>query len=234
VPRDRSSHRIDRSQLPDEFTPETVRAMDLHTARTLANPHNGILTPEEQASFDRVLRQTMQRTGERLGRPRPFGPAAVDPELRGSYLRTRRRLDAQTERARRAFPELTAGWSDAAETKPEVETAVPEADSDELDDVTVGTLESEIEQTADTLEILEQIAAIQQQQLEHQRSRVLSETRGVFFALAVSVAVIVAGIAPLVEASAHERRLILLWTAIVCIAAGLVYAIVRAVQSRSA
>ena len=83
------------------------------------------------------------------------------------------------------------------------------------------------------MEILEQIAAIQQQQLEHQRSQLLSETRGVFFALAVSVAVIVAGVAPLVEASSEDRRLILIWTAVVCVIAGLGYAAVRAVQSRS-
>ena len=51
---------------------------------------------------------------------------------------------------------------------------------------------------------------MQQQQLEHQRSQLLSETRGLFFALAVSVAVIIAGVAPLVEASSEDRRLILI------------------------
>ena len=85
------------------------------------------------------------------------------------------------------------------------------------EDVSLGTFETEIEQTSDTLEILEQIALVQQQQLEHQRSQLLSETRGVFFALAVSVAVIVAGVAPLVEASSDDRRLILIWTAVVCV-----------------
>jgi hypothetical protein len=76
-------------------------------------------------------------------------------------------------------------------------------------------------------------AKIQQQQLEHQRSQLLSETRGIFFALAVSVAVIIAGIAPLVEASADDRRLILLWTALVCVLAGLGYAAVRSFQARA-
>ena len=52
-----------------------------------------------------------------------------------------------------------------------------------------------------------------------------------FFALLVSVAVIVAGVAPLVEAEPHERTLIVLWTLVVCAVAGVVYAVVRAAQS---
>ena len=56
--------------------------------------------------------------------------------------------------------------------------------------------------------------------------------RGVFFALLVSVAVIVAGVTPLVQASPHERRLILVWTLAICATAGVVYAIVRARQSK--
>jgi hypothetical protein len=46
--------------------------------------------------------------------------------------------------------------------------------------------------------------------------------------------VIVAGVAPLVAADPDERRLIVLWTLALCAVAGVVYAIVRAVQSRRA
>ena len=53
--------------------------------------------------------------------------------------------------------------------------------------------------------------------------RVLHDVRGVFFALVVSVAVVVAGVAPLVQADADERRLIVFWTLAVCGAAGIVY-----------
>ena len=60
----------------------------------------------------------------------------------------------------------------------------------------------------------------------------LRDVRGVFFAFILSVAVIVAGVAPLVEADADERRMIVLWTLAVCGAAGIVYAVVRAAQSR--
>ena len=99
------------------------------------------------------------------------------------------------------------------------------------DDISLGELESEIEQTSDTLEILERIASIQLQQLEHQRTQMLRDTRGLFFALMVSVAVIVAGVAPLVEAEPDDRRVIVLWTLAVCAAAA-AYAIVRAAQPK--
>jgi multisubunit Na+/H+ antiporter MnhE subunit len=55
--------------------------------------------------------------------------------------------------------------------------------------------------------------------------------RGLFFALIVSVAVIVAGVAPLVEASHHDRRVIVVWTLVVCVLAGVAYAVVRVAQS---
>jgi len=53
----------------------------------------------------------------------------------------------------------------------------------------------------------------------------------VYFAVVVSVAVIVSGVAPLVAAEPSQRLLILGWTALVCLTAGLVYAAVRAAQS---
>ncbi|HWJ98351.1 MAG TPA: hypothetical protein VNQ33_09335 [Acidimicrobiales bacterium] len=252
MPPDRS-RRIDRSQLPGEFTPETVRRLGMRTARALAHPDNGVLTPEEQVAFDRVLREVMQESAERLGRSvgrsrRPPPPDA-DPHLRRSYLRTQQRLDAQAERARQAFPQLAGGWADPAPPARPVDGAPvgaapvdparpvggveAAADGAADDEVSVGAFEHEIEQTSDTLEILEQIAGIQQQQLEHQRSQLLSETRGLFFALAVSVAVIIAGVAPLVSASPHDRRSILAWTAIVCAVGGVAYAIVRSVQAKA-
>ena len=125
-----------------------------------------------------------------------------------------------------SLPQLTDQWDEPLGL-PE-----PTVDEGEQDDaISLGALESEIEQTSDTLEILERIASIQEQQLEHQRSQVLRDVRGVFFALLVSVAVIVAGVTPLVQAEPHERWLIVLWTLVVCGLAGVGYAIVRAAQS---
>jgi len=239
MPSDRPPRRVDRSQLPEEFTAETVRAMGFRMARFLANPRNGVLTPDEQVAFDRALREELQGSADRLGRSvrraRHGQPLDLDPDLRRSYQRTQQRLDAQAERTRRAFPQLTDEWGTG---EPTTAPELPAVDGAEIDvdggeDESIGTLAAEIEQTSDTLDILEQIASLQQQQLEHQRSQLLSETRGLFFALAVSIAVIIAGVAPLVEASAHDRRLILAWTAAVCVLGGVGYAAVRARQSKS-
>ncbi len=206
-----------------------MRRLDVSTVRRLSQRGNGILDADEQRSFDQALRSVMMdttgRLDESLRRVRRGGPAGLDPQLRRSYARTEERLAAQARRARETFPQLTAAWN---ETEAPAETSA----SEEHDDaISLGTLESEIDQASDTLEILERIASIQQQQLEHQRTQVLRDVRGLFFALLVSVAVIVAGVAPLVEAEPHERRLIALWTLVVCAAAGVVYAIVRARQS---
>ncbi len=220
---------LSRADLPAELTPETVRRLDAFTVRRLSQPGNGILTADEQRSFDQALRSVMQDTTDRLDqslrRVRRGGPGGLDPELRRSYARTEERLAAQARRVRRSFPQLTDDWDETV--------GLPEpAASDEHDDaISLGALESEIEQTSDTLEILERIASIQQQQLEHQRTQVLRDVRGVCFALLVSVAVIVAGVTPLVQAEPHERRLIVLWTLVVCGVAGAVYAVVRAAQS---
>ena len=51
-------------------------------------------------------------------------------------------------------------------------------------------------------------------------------------AFLVSVAVIIAGVAPLVEAEPHDRALILFWTLAAVVMAGLVYVVVRAVQGK--
>ena len=221
---------VTRADLPEQFTPETVRRLDLFTIRRLSQRGNGILTPDEQRSFDQALGAVMHDTTERLDqslrRARRGGPGGLDPQLRRSYARTEERLAAQARRARHSLPQLTDEWDEPLGL-PE-----PTVDEGEQDDaISLGALESEIEQTSDTLEILERIASIQEQQLEHQRSQVLRDVRGVFFALLVSVAVIVAGVTPLVQAEPHERWLIVLWTLVVCGLAGVGYAIVRAAQS---
>ena len=218
---------LTRADLPAEFTPETVRRLDVFTLRRLSDHGNGVLTADEQRSFDEAVRTVMRGTTDRLDRSlrrtRGGGPPGLDPQLRGSYARTEARLAAQARRARQAFPQLADQLDATAEP-------VPAATDD--DDISLGQLESEIEQTSDTLEILERIASVQQQQLEHQRTQVLRDVRGVFFALLVSIAVIMAGVAPVVQAAPHERRLIVVWTLVVCAAAGVVYAIIRLTQSR--
>ena len=67
------------------------------------------------------------------------------------------------------------------------------------------------------------------QQAAHQLG---TRVGGFFFAFLVSVAVIIAGVAPLVDAEPHDRWLIIGWTVLACGLAGLVYAGVRLAQRR--
>jgi hypothetical protein len=232
TPPERPGHRpLTRADLPAELTPEALRHLGFRTLRQLAQPGNGVLGPEEQQQFDTALedlkRDTAALVDTTLQRSRRGGPGNLDPEMRRSYARTQQRLAEQARRARASFPELETGTTPEA---PEAPTSTEDEPDD--DDVSLGTLEQEVEQTSDTLDLLEKIASIQQQQLEHQESQLLGETRGIFFAFLVSVAVIIAGVAPLVEAEPHDRLLIALWTLATIALAGLVYGLVRAVQGK--
>ena len=231
-------HIVSRADLPDAFTAETVRRLGFRTIRQLSQPGNGILDPEEQAAFDVALRDVMAPTAERLDatlrRAKGGGPGNLDPQMRRSFARTQERLAEQARRARESFPELTTEWDpETGETPPDGPAASsPEAEAPATEDESLGSFEDDVEQATTTLEMLERIADIQQHQLEHQESQLLSETRGIFFAFLVSVAVLVAGVAPLVEAEPHDRWLILLWTVVTIVAAGVVYALVRMRQSK--
>ena len=94
----RGRRSLTRADLPDEFTPDTVRRLDVWTIRRLSQPANGILDADEQHSFDQALRSVMQDTTDRLDqslhRTRLGGQAGLDPQLRRSYARTEARLAA--------------------------------------------------------------------------------------------------------------------------------------------
>ena len=235
TPSERPGRRsITRADLPEELTAESLRHLGFRTLRQLAHPGNGVLNADEQRQFDAALedlkRDTAALVNESVQRSRRGGPGNLDPEMRRSYARTQQRLAEQARRARESFPEL----AEHLEPEPVAPEPPTPEDEDTSDDVSLGTLQDEVEQTSDTLDMLERIASIQQQQLEHQESQLLSETRGLFFAFVVSVAVIIAGVAPLVEAEPHDRWLIIVWTIVVVAAAGVVYAGVRAFQNRKA
>ena len=244
APERRPRRPLTRADLPVELTPESLRGLDFGTLRRFADHRNGVLDAEEQGVFDaalvEVMRGTASRLNETLQRSRRQGPGNLDPELRRSYQRTQQRLAEQTRRARASFPELALEDPHDAADPPAVGTPTPTVDPSasgspaagavQDDHVSPITLEQEVEQTSETLDMLERIASLQQQQLTHQESRLLTETRGVFFAFLVSVAVIVAGVAPLVEAEPHTRVSIMLWTVLVTAVAGLVYAVVRRFQ----
>jgi hypothetical protein len=240
TPAERPGRRsLTRADLPAELTAENLRHLGFRTLRQLAQPGNGVLSAEEQQQFDQALedlkRDTAALVNSSLQRSRRGGPGNLDPELRRNYARTQQRLAEQARRARESFPELAEHLDDtgAPVTPTPTPTPMPEAPETEADtDVSLGTLQDEVEQSSETLDMLERIASIQQQQLDHQETQILSETRGLFFAFIVSVSVIIAGVAPLVEAEPHDRWLIVLWTLVVVALGGAVYAGVRAFQNR--
>jgi hypothetical protein len=226
---------LTRADLPAEFTPETLRKVNFRTLRELARRGNGVLDPEEQQQYDAALAELMRGTAslvnESLQRARRGGPGNLDPAMRRSYQRTQQRLAEQAGRARESFPELAIDAPHDPADAPAPSTS-PTAEKTPDDDVSPGALAEEVEQTSETLDMLERIASLQQQQVEHQASQLLSETRGFFFAFLVSVAVIIAGVAPLVEADPHNRLVIVLWTIATIAVAGVGYVLVRMVQGR--
>ena len=237
-PSDRRPDRrpLTREDLPAELTPDSLRHVGLRTLHELAQHGNGVLDAEEQRQFDAALAEVMKGTesavNASLQRARRGGPGNLDPTMRRSYQRTQQRLAEQAGRAREAFPGLAIDAPPSADEPDETPPpATTEATLD--DDVSPDVLEQEVEQTSDTLDMLERIATLQEQQVEHQTSQLLGETRGLFFAFLVSVAVIIAGVAPLVEAEPHDRLLILLWTLAAIVVAGLAYVIVRVAQRKA-
>lgn len=234
---DRRPHRpLTREDLPAELTPETLRHLGWGTLREFSRPDNGVLDPDEQRRFDEALAEVMRGTAsvlkESLRRADHHGPANLDPGLRRSYLRAQHRLAEQARRAQDRLPELAFEPTENGHAEP-AETEESGSEEAAGDDVSPDTVEQQVEQTSETLDMLERIASLQQQQVEHQHSQLLSETRGFFFAFLVSVAVIVAGVAPLVEAEPHDRLLIALWTVVVTAAAGIVYSLVRTRQGKT-
>jgi hypothetical protein len=201
-----------------------LRHLDLRRLGQLRRPHNGVLTAEEQvqydAAFDALLAQVKDRLQDADGRVRRGGPKGLDPEMRRFYERAQQRLQEQARRAQEALPE--SGQEPAPE---EVESHDEEVSADSLTE--------DIEESSTILELLDRIAGIEEQQLDHQKSQLLLDTRGFFFAFLVSVSVIVAGVAPLVEAEPHDRFLIVAWTVLAIGLAGLVYAGVRLAQRRT-
>ncbi len=234
TPPGRPSHRqLTREDLPEEFTPDSLRHLDLRRLGQVRRPGNGVLTAAEQAQFDAAFDTLLHEVRDRLhdadGRVGRGGPRGLDPEMRRSYQRTQQRLAEQARRARAALPELDEpDVTDPAATE-QPPSSAPETTQD---DISAENLTEELEESSTILELLDRIASIEEQQLEHQKSQLLLDTRGFFFAFLVSVSVIVAGVAPLVEAEPHDRFLIVVWTVLAIALAGLVYAGVRAAQRK--
>ena len=200
----------------------------------LRRPGNGVLTPAEQAqfdtAFDTLLREVRERLHDADGRVAAAGRGASTRRCAAPTSAPSNGWQEQARRAREALPEL--GEPDVTDHR-RPSSRRPSSRTTTHDDVSAEILTEEIEESSTILELLDRIASIEEQQLEHQKSQLLLDTRGFFFAFLVSVSVIVAGVAPLVEAEPHERLLIVAGRSWPSSLAGLVYAGVRAAQRRS-
>ena len=247
--------RLTRADLPDELTPETIRRLPLSTLRRLAQPGNGILRPEEQASFDAALHEVMSETAGRVSRQvnRPdWATVLRDANTRGARRgggpgrpsrvdehlgRLARRIDQQVADAEALAPGVDWSFAQPPEVSPPADTETTETtdsiDSTGGDTETVSDLEQRLSEQMELVEVMSEIADVSKRTYELEQQRDLQNTRGVFFGFVVSVAVLVAGWAPVVAADDwSERFWILCLTVGTCVLAGVVYALIRRWQNR--
>ena len=94
-------------------------------------------------------------------------------------------------------------------------------------------LEQRLSEQMELVEVMTEIADVSKRTYALEQQRDLQNTRGVFFGFVVSVAVLVAGWAPVVAADDWSERVwILCLTVGTCALAGAVYALIRRRQNR--
>jgi hypothetical protein len=262
MPRDRRP--LTRADVPDQFTPETLRALPISTVRRLADHRNGILTGAEQEQFDRVMHEVMRAAAGRVsqqldqadwsairrdGSPRSDGPgrggdrpSRVDLQLQ----RLARRIGQQVDVAETLAPGVDWSFAQtddpapaaAQVTSPAGAVALEPTDSaDPTDDAegTVSDLEARISEQVELVEVMSEIAEMSKRTYALEQQRDLQNVRSVFFGFVVSVAVLVAGWAPLVTARDWDERIwMIVLTLGTLLAAGAVYWLVRRKQVNSA
>lgn len=249
---------LTRADLPDVFTPESLRGIPMSELGRLARPGNGVLSAEEQPAFDAALHSLMSDAARRVSRQmdradwkrtvreargkggRPGGverPTRVDQQLH----RLARGIEEQVDRAEALAPAVDWSFAQADQTPATPvgpDTPAP-ADTDTSsgppapDGETVADLEQRLTEQVELVQVMSEIAEVGKRTFALEQQRDLQTTRGVFFGFVVSVAVLVAGWAPLVAAHDWAERA---WTVgltlATCVVAGIVYALVRRWQNR--
>ena len=168
-------------------------------------------------------------------------PSRVDEQLR----RLAERIDQQVDQAGALAPGVDWSFAQPLEVSPppaESEPAEPEpAESEQhaettpaaSDSETVSDLEQRLTEQVELVQVMSEIADVSKRTYALEQQRDLQSTRGVFFGFVVSVAVLVAGWAPLVAADDWaERFWVIGLTLGTCVLAGLVYALIRQRQKR--
>ena len=238
---------LTRADLPKELTADSIRHLPIAELGRLSRPGNGVLSPEEQVSFDaavhEVMSQTAQRVSQRIGRSdwadvmrrassgeqrrgRSGTPSQMDAHLR----RLATRIDQQVDVAEALAPGVDWSFAQADEVSPPTGSEPPTPTS--ADTETVADLEERLTEQVELVQVMTEIAEVGKRTYALEQQRDLQSTRSVFFGFVVSVAVLVAGWAPVVAADDWtERFWVLGLTIATCVAAGLVYVLVRRWQS---
>ena len=242
--------RLTRADLPEEFTPEAVRHLPMSTLRQLAKPGNGILTPEEQTTYDAVLHEVMSQTAGRVSRQinrpdwaevrrqanarhgrqgRGAPPSRVDQQL----SRLSQSIDEQVGAAEALAPGVDWSFVQPAPSSPSsASRPTPPTDTTDSDGETVSDLEQRLTEQVELVQVMSEIADVSKRTYALEQQRDLQSTRTVFFGFVVSVAVLVAGWAPIVAANdSSERFWIIGLTLGTCALAGGVYGLIRMRQN---
>jgi hypothetical protein len=247
--------------VPDEFTPDAIRRMPVGVLRRLSRPGNGVLTPEEQRQFNKVAHEVMRDTAERVSqrisrsdwadvrrelntsRKKRGGPGRSD-DVDRHLRRLAGRIDQAVDVAEAIAPDVD--WSFALAEEPEVLPAptrptepAESIDQDQPDQPdgtddaqTVSDLEEHLTEQMELVQVMSEIADISKRTFALEEQRDLQNTRTVFFGFVVSMAVIVAGWAPLVAADWSERWWTIGLTFATAGSAALVYALIRKEQNK--
>lgn len=250
---------LTRADLPAVFTPDTLRTLPMGVLKRLRDPRNGVLSPDDQKAYDAALHQLMADAAQRIsGRmdPADWERIAQHAHRGGGWRGARedkrlqriaRRFGDQVEAAEELAPGVDWSFAAPAElvaqappTEPPAAPAESPAESPSADalprvdeDETLPQFEERMTEQMQLVGIMADLAEMSHRTYDLERQRDRSETRTVFFGFVVSVAVLVAGWAPLVATHDWPERLwIVGLTVATCVVAGVVYALTRHWQKR--
>lgn len=212
---------LGREDLPEHFTPETLRDLPIGAVRLLRDPRNGVLSADEQAEFDRALDEVMGGAARRVhGQLTPVDLARLagrERQRRGgpggmrrdeTLDRMVRRLGDQVELAEQLAPRVdwsfvppeVAGQDSGADGSIGASGA-GQVEASPDDEKTVAELEDQLSEQAELVAMMGELAEVNRRTLALEQERELSSARGLFFGFIVSVSVIAAGWAPIVMAT---------------------------------
>jgi hypothetical protein len=211
-----------------------------------------------RGTAERVSRQlagadwsAIRRGGSAQGGRTALPSSRVDEQMR----RIARRMGQQVDVAETLAPGVDWSFAQSGAAEPETQptqpprskvAAAPEAtvESDgsapseafaaaDEHEGTVADLEQRLTEQAELIDVMSEIADISKRTYALEQQRDLQSTRSVFFGFVVSVAVLVAGWAPLVAADDWDERIWIVGLALgTCLIAGAVYALVRRSQNK--